>query len=241
MNFELLNEERSGDSRIISVKIKIYNNILQFTNVYAPSGSSLTEKDDFFQKDLLYYLRGDIGNIILGGDYNCVIAKRDSSSKNVHISKGLSNIIKSLALKDAWFTKNQYPHYTFVRQNYGARLDRIYVKNLYNNVTNIKLIHLHNSDHSGVHMELELPKVPKVGKYYWKLNNLLLDSDKIKYRFKGEWDKIKTKIGFYESINTWWEMFAKHEIRNFFKKVGKEEKLKKYGLLQFLEHQLNRT
>ena len=79
LNFELLNEEKSGDSRIISVKIKLYNNILQFTNVYAPSGSSLTVNDDFFQKDLLYYSRGDIGNIILGGDYNCVIAKRDSS------------------------------------------------------------------------------------------------------------------------------------------------------------------
>ena len=164
LNYKFLNEEMSGDSRIISIKVIYYNNTLQFTNVYAPSGSNECERDDFFQKDLMFYLRGNTSNIFLGGDFNSVISKNDRSSSNVHISKGFSNLVKSLQIKDAWFIKNHDPQFTYVRQNYGSRLDRIYVKNLANCITSIKLIHTHLSDHSGVFMEIDLPKVPKVGK-----------------------------------------------------------------------------
>ena len=65
---EILSCEMSADSRIISIRVKYYGNILQFVNVYAPANVSHSERDLFFQEELLYYLRNNINNVNLGGD-----------------------------------------------------------------------------------------------------------------------------------------------------------------------------
>ena len=240
LHFNIVSEEKSADSRIISVKINLYGNVLQFVNIYAHSGSNSGERDDLFQNELLFYLRNNLNNTVLGGDFNCILSKRDSTSNSVQVSKVLINIIKSLQLKDAWYLKNNDVQYTFFRQNYGSRLDRFYIKNLENYINEIKLIHVNFSDHSSILMTLDIPNVPKTGTYYWKLNVSLLDNVNIKNNFKNEWERIKAAIGFYSSINIWWEKYAKRQIKLFFKKVGKVENAKTYGLLQFLEHKLNR-
>ena len=237
---EIINYEYSANSRIISMKVNIYNQILHFVNVYAPSGSNSYERDNLFQNDLLFYLRNNLCNTILGGDWNCVLSLRDTESKSAQVSKALTNTIRSIQFKDAWFLKNKNIEYTYIRNNFGSRLDRIYVKEIGNYITDIKVIHLSFSDHSGVIMNLDLPNIPKIGKYYWKLNVSLLDRKDIKDKFKIEWDKMKTVINNYDSINIWWDMYAKKQIRDFFTNVGKEESQMRYGLLQFLECKLNK-
>ena len=89
-------------------------------------------------------------------------------------------------------------------------------------------------------MTINLPDEIKRGKYYWKLNISLLEDKIIKDRFKIEWDRIKNFISFYDNIINWWEMYAKYQIKNFFIDIGKEENQKKYGMLEYLEHKLNR-
>ena len=123
MNYELLSSELSADSRIISIRIKYYENVLHLINVYAPASATYSERDNFFQEDLLYYLRNNINNVILGGDWNCVLSPRDCQSQNIQVSKALLNVVRSLRCKDAWFIKNNSVEYTFARQNYGSRLD----------------------------------------------------------------------------------------------------------------------
>ena len=39
LNINYISDEMSADSRIVSVKIKLYNTLLHFVNIYAPSGS----------------------------------------------------------------------------------------------------------------------------------------------------------------------------------------------------------
>ena len=92
MNYELLSSELSADSRIISIRIKYYENVLHFINVYAPASATYSERDIFFQEDLLYYLRNNINNVILGGDWNCVLSPRDCQSQNIQVSKALLNV-----------------------------------------------------------------------------------------------------------------------------------------------------
>ena len=213
LHFNIVSEEKSADSRIISVKINLYGNVLQFVNIYAHSGSNSGERDDLFQNELLFYLRNNLNNTVLGGDFNCILSKRDSTSNSVQVSKVLINIIKSLQLKDAWYLKNNDVQYTFFRQNYGSRLDRFYIKNLENYINEIKLIHVNFSDHSSILMTLDIPNVPKTGTYYWKLNVSLLDNVNIKNKFKNEWERIKAAIGFYSSINLWWVKYAKCQIK----------------------------
>ena len=230
----------SADSRIISLRVKYYENILQFVNVYAPASVSHSERDFFFQEELLYYVRNNINNVILGGDWNCVLSNRDCESSNIHISDGLRKIIRSIQCKDDWFVKHSAPEYTFVKQNYGSRLDRFYIKQIANCIERVNVTHISFSDHSAVDMTIKLPNLPKIGKYYWKLNIALLEDENIKEQFQLEWDKIRLNLNKYDTVNDWWELYGKVQIRNFFIERGKEKNQQRYGLLQYLEFKLNR-
>ena len=66
-------------------------------------------------------------------------------------------------MKDAWFLCNREVEYTYIRNNYGSRLDRIYLKDPANHIKNNKVKHINFSDHSSVQMEINLPNIPKVG------------------------------------------------------------------------------
>ena len=240
LNYGLISNEMSADSRIISTKIKIYKTRINLVNVYAPASATHIERDAFFQNFLMYYSRSDTNNVILGGDWNCIINSRDCSSDNIHLSKALLNIVRSIRCKDAWNCKNRNVEYTYVRQNYGSRIDRIYVKDIANYIASTRVVHVNFSDHSGIEMSFNLPEIPKVGRYYWKMNVALLDKDNIKEDFQIEWDGIKNNINRYDTINDWWEIYAKTQIKNFFINKGREENAKKYGLLEYLEYKLNR-
>ena len=240
LDYEMLNISMSADSRIISMNIKVCNQKLHIVNVYAPASATNTERDNYFQDELLFYLRNNLNNIILGGDWNCILSKRDSTSDNTHVSKALLNIVRSLKCKDAWFLKNTLVEYTYVRQDYGSRIDRIYIKDLADFILDVKTVHVSFSDHSGVITTINLPHNIRVGKYYWKLNVSLLDDKDIKDRFKIEWIRITDAINMYDTINDWWERHAKYQIKTFFIKVGREKSQMKYGLLQLLETKLNR-
>ena len=241
LNCKVISVDMLANSRIISIKVNLYDQIFNIVNVYAQSGSSTVEREQMFRDEILFYLRNNLNNVIVGGDWNCVLSKRDTESDSVHISKALINTTKGLQLRDAWWVKHKEIKYTYVKQNHGSRLDRFYVKNLANQISKIDVINMYFSDHSGVVMELEIPNIPKIGNYYWKLNVNLLDNENIKNKFRTEWNKIKNQMHFYDNINIWWEKYAKIQIKKFFVEVGREENQKKYGLIQYLEHKLNRV
>ena len=56
---------------------------------------------NFFTKELAYLLPTGPREIILAGDFNCVIAPADSNGSR-NLSKALSSTIAGLALHDAW-------------------------------------------------------------------------------------------------------------------------------------------
>jgi len=96
-------------------------------NVYAPSGAEKRkERENFFTNELAYLLPTGPREIILAGDFNCVIAAADCTG-SPNLSKALSSTIAGLALHDAWHQsskKTQYTHYT---NNGATRIDRIYI------------------------------------------------------------------------------------------------------------------
>ena len=242
LNCNIRNYEMSGDSRIISLNLELYGKPLHIVNIYAQSGGKNSDRDKFFNDELLYYLRNSLDNTIIGGDFNCITSPRDSSSKSTHVCKVLLDNFRALCLKDAWFieNKNRPIEYTYIRDNYGSRIDRIYVKDLSKYISKVKVCHVNFSDHSGVKITLDLPNVPKVGKFYWKMNTSLLDIPEIKSSFIDEWEKWKSRIKYYRNINEWWELCAKKKIKSFFINKGKIENQKKYGMLKYLEYSLNR-
>ena len=209
---DIISCENLANSRIMSMKAKIYNQVLHFLNIYAQSGTNVSkERDELFSNDLVFYLRHNLNNTIMGGDWNCVLSQRDTESSSTHVSKALLHLIRTIQFKDAWFLKNRNVEYTYSRTNHGSRLDRFYVKDMGNYIKHIKVIHVSFPDHSSVMMNLDLPNIPKTGKYYWKMNVDLLDRKDIKDKFKVKWDKIKAFINNYDSINTWWDMYANNK------------------------------
>ena len=51
---------------------------------------------------------------------------------------------------------------------------------------------------------------------------------------------MKLSINKFDSINTWWDIYAKKQIRTFFNVIGKQENQMRQGLLYYLESKLNR-
>ena len=138
-------------------------------------------------------------------------------------------MIRTLNLKDVWFLKHKHIEYTFVRTNFGSRIDRAYVNGLSKYISNVKTINVNFSDHSCLYSEFILPNIPQKGKYYWKMNVSLLSDEEIKERFKIEWYRMCLIKNKFKDINEWWDIYVKKEIKSFFIREGKQIMERKYG------------
>ena len=240
IKYSVLSCENSHDSRIISLKIFIETQQMHLLNVYAPSGKNHhLEREELFRNEILYYLRNSLSTTIWGGDFNCIIRKTDVSNKNDDlISKALDTTIKQLKLSDAWFLKHDKPKFTYFRQNYGSRLDRFYIGDLRDSIKDIEVNNVSFSDHAAVVMSLDIDKLGKRGRYYWKLNTILLELDEIKEDFSLYWQQLKRLIYSYPNISDWWEYCVKPNIKKFFIKQGKHVNQLKLGKIKYLECRL---
>ena len=168
IKYSVISYEKSHDARIISLKISIESQYLHLLNIYAPSGQKYqNEREDLFNNEMLYYLHNSLSNTIWGGDFNCIIRETDVTNKNsALVSKALKNTVNQLKLTDAWFVKHSKPSYTYLRDNYGSRLDRFYLGDLRETVHGINVNNICFSDHAAVVLELTLDKIRKRGRYY---------------------------------------------------------------------------
>ena len=103
LDFRIRNNEMSADSRIISMSIQLYEKPLYLVNIYAPSGSRNSDRENFFKENLTYYLRNNLDNSVIGGYFNCITSARDSISNSTHVCKILLDNFRKLNSKDVWF------------------------------------------------------------------------------------------------------------------------------------------
>ena len=241
LNCEIERTEMSADSRIISTICKLQNKKIHLLNIYTPSGNNLHRtREDFFEQDLPYYMGHNTSNTFMGGDFNSVISANDISNKNSSlISKTFLRLMRQAKLIDAWWIHNSHMQYTFVRQNYGSRIDRFYCNNR-DNINNSQVIHCSFSDHSAIKINVTINENITIGKSYWKLNTSLLEDENIKENFEVLWGSIKNVIYNYENELMWWELCVKPQIKAFFIKEGKRKSKEKYGLIEYLEDKLKR-
>ena len=222
--------------------MSINNKRLHILNIYAPSGSQHhQEREDLFKNQILYYLRNNLSNTILCGDFNCITHVRDKTKKGTcPISKSLQQTVKNLDLKDVWNCMHDNVEYTYFRENYGSRIDRIYAGDLKDKITSINVQPVTISDHSCVITKINLDCNISLGKFYWKLNNKLLELENIEEEFAKFWYFLCKEKKLYGNINEWWENCAKVKIKRFFQKKGREESNFKQGLIRYLEWKLHK-
>jgi exonuclease III len=86
---------------------------LLIVNAYAPSGTSKrSERDAFFNNDLPFLLRSVSNDILLGGDFNCVLEAADSTGHGSY-SRFIATLVQGYSLRDAWQAipdSNAYTH-----------------------------------------------------------------------------------------------------------------------------------
>jgi hypothetical protein len=84
-------------------------------NIYAPLGAEKRqERKDFLKFDLTYLLQATPNTVILGGDFNYVLAKEDVTG-HFNFSRALNTLVKGYNLVDMWTTapdRGVYTHYT---------------------------------------------------------------------------------------------------------------------------------
>ena len=232
----ILNQEMDYEGRVLSLKIKLGEKILQLLNVYAPSGSSKRRERDMFFDNLLYYLRHNVDNIIFAGDFNCITHVKDVSTMDkTAISKKLGDLVKGIGLKDA-ANHNLVTEYTYIRTNYASRIDRMYVKSLFNHINSCNTVPVAFSDHCMVIISVNLLKT-KTGKGMWKLNVSILNRNDVKENFIVLWQFLKGQQKKFNDMLTWW-IYCKEKLKAFFVKMSKKILAEKYGLMNLLQCRL---
>jgi exonuclease III len=102
--------------------------------VYAPSGAEKKrEREAFFTHDVpKLIIQTTPTEIVLAGDFNCILDSKDSSTWHKNYSRALGNMINILELCDVWTSTNSVSGYTYYSSRNAPLLGRIYVnKHLY--------------------------------------------------------------------------------------------------------------
>jgi endonuclease/exonuclease/phosphatase family metal-dependent hydrolase len=135
--------------RIISLVI----NDINFTNIYAKSGSQYKRtRDEFFLNKLAVHLnKNRIIDTILAGDFNCILDPADTRGSTNFFCFGLRQVINVFRLKDVLLQLGKAREFTFHRGTTASRIDRIYVtSNFLTRVLDYKTCPNVVSDHRAV-------------------------------------------------------------------------------------------
>lgn len=230
--------QRSIDTRIISIRI---NNHATVCNVYAPSGTGQrAERERFFADTIQYYVNHGVDKLILGGDFNAVVNKKDANHSS-NQSQSLKFLIQSLKLCDAWEVIHKSTvDYTFVRNGSGARLDRFYISEGHKqDIIGIKSNVCCFSDHKAVILKIRLPNLGKPHRNrFWRFNNAIL-TDNVLTEFRSKWVWWVRQRRSYDSWFTWWNEFAKKKIASFLKWKTSVVRKREHDTMEFYYAALN--
>jgi exonuclease III len=143
-----------------------------FINIYAPAGAEKrAAREVFFAHELSYLLPTSQRDMILAGDFNCVLDSVDCMG-TANYSRALENLITGSALHDVWDRNNSRHGYSYYAPNAASRLDRIYVTaRLHSQKKGVEKVATAFTDHCAVLSCLATDKIPPVrGRSYWHMN-----------------------------------------------------------------------
>ena len=232
VNIEKIASDDHG--RYILAEIVIDNTKVVLVNVYAPNDP---HQQVVFLRGLSNNLLSKYGNenLVLGGDFNCVIGTLDKrSGKPVDTKKAstieLKALIKTHNLLDTWRYKNPDsfgPTWRNPSMKIQCRLDHLFVSNQPSNrICESKIIPNIYSDHSAVVLSISFSEhEPPRGPGFWKFNNSLLSDTKYVESLNFLIPEFAKKHQGTEDKGLFWEMI-KMEIRVFTIRFSKKKKQK---------------
>jgi exonuclease III len=114
-------EKRIPTGRGFSIKFKD----IWFVNVYTPSGAKRrNDREQFFNVELPTILPLAPTELLLAGDFNCIIDERDTTGSDPR-SAALERLPKGLRLQDVWSEASNERGFTHYAPQAASRIDRI--------------------------------------------------------------------------------------------------------------------
>ena len=90
-------------------------------NIYAPSGTAKRkEREHFYSTELAYLLTAAPQLVVMGGDFNCVLERKDAT-RTLNYRRALDGLVRGTELKDAWQGGADWPGYMHYSVGGAAR------------------------------------------------------------------------------------------------------------------------
>lgn len=171
-------EKEINSDRILSLSFMTDKGKINVINAYAPT---IANEKKIFLDTLANYLNNIEGEVILCGDFNCVLDNdKDIISGEKHYQSNVekfNDVISNYALNDTWrIFHPDDKEFTWSRKSplIARRLDYIFISEaVLNSVNFCDIKSVAHSDHRLVQMKFMLTNI-KRGPSYWKCNDSLL-------------------------------------------------------------------
>ncbi len=186
IDFELCNNKKDSQGRLLVTKIKIEQTVYVLCNVYAPTREHKSELNNFIKvvKDTLAPYVNE--NILLGEDFNFYmdlkldkIESMSNKHDNIIYRKEIITMLDSMNLTDCF--RDLFPtvrRYTWHSRGKSSRQDYWFIsEHLLNELENYKILPGLHSDNSILNIKLG-NITPKRSKCIWKFNNSLMHDSK---------------------------------------------------------------
>ena len=195
-------------------------------NIYAPSGAEKkSDRENFFNKDILPLLPTTRTDILMAGDFNCTMTQEDTTGRT-NPSKALEILIKGLDLIDTGNVKTTRQRFTHYTPQGAARLDRIYVSpKLRGQQQGLETTPAAFTDHLAVILRIATEdQIMLNGKGYWRMNISLLHDKVVRQKLAKQWKEWGSHQRFYPNKVTWWVRYVKPMLKKCFQREGAERR-----------------
>ena len=199
-------------------------NTTWIVSINSPSGDKKeNERKMLYNNDVTYVLPTAHADMIMAGDFNCIVSNIDSTGTNNYSCTALANIVNGFGVIDAWDTSTSRRIYTHYTPNGASRIDRMYVtRNILSKKQSVETVAAAFIDHLAVVLRIAIDTPLTLrGRVYWRLNISLSDKNfhSILRKQCAKWKRHKK---YYSHSVMWWGRYIKRMIRQFFINEGPE-------------------
>ena len=199
--------QHDNEGRVFSAMILIHSQNFNAVNIYAPN--TVSERKTFFDSLHNYFFSN--GELIIGGDFNCIDAPLDRLHVRADYTFPDKTCLQTLkcdfGLIDVW--RERSPRgvaFTWSNINQASRIDRFFIsKSLSKCVHSNTIFPCTLSDHDYIDLHLLLNNFSSERNGVWKFNTALLsDPDFITMMsalIKGQ----RRRVDDFNTLGAWWD------------------------------------
>ena len=235
-----------ASGRIVLITLILNDLKLSLCNIYAPNNHA-DQLEFIRQLNSLLIDKSDLTALIIGGDWNCALSKKDKRGglqwKPTMYRNSILITMEMFDLVDIQRVKHPNVNkYSYVSKalNVKSRIDFFLIaKGLIKYVRKSDVLSSIAPDHKSIHLSLAWTKESPRGPGFWKFNNTLLNDENYVKEIRNMYQSFRKKYCYVEDKQLFWELL-KMEIRSttisFAKRKANWSKSREFAIKQQLNN-----